>query len=72
MKIRIKKNLLLGVLCGVVWCWTAPGWAGFPLLKVAEPLYDFGELQEGEVVSHDFTVMNTGVETLQIQDVRPG
>jgi hypothetical protein len=50
------------------------GWAmaGGPQLAVPEPSHDFGEVAEGEVVSHEFTLRNTGTEALQIADVRPG
>ena len=50
------------------------GWvtAGGPQLTVPEPSHDFGEAAEGEVVSHEFTILNTGTEALQIADVRPG
>jgi hypothetical protein len=51
---------------------TGGAWAGGPQLKVTEPSHDFGEAAEGEVVSHEFILQNTGTEALQIADVRPG
>ena len=47
-------------------------WAGGPQIKVLEPNHDFGEVSEGETVSHEFIIQNTGTEALQITDVRPG
>ena len=72
MKFLLIKNRRVLLLIGLISCWATTGWAGFPHLKVAEPLHDFGEVMEGEVISHDFTILNTGAEALQITDVRPG
>lgn len=47
-------------------------WAGGSELKVLKPFHDFGEVAEGETVSHEFVLQNTGTEALQIADVRPG
>jgi hypothetical protein len=41
-------------------------------MQVPEPRFDFGEVGEGEIVSHDFKILNIGAEALQIDDVRPG
>jgi hypothetical protein len=54
------------------WCCAGCLWAGGPQLKVLEPAYDFGEVAEGDTVSHEFNLQNTGTEALQINDVRPG
>jgi hypothetical protein len=54
------------------WSCTGVLWAGGPQLKVPEPTHDFGEVAEGEAVSHEFILQNTGTEALQIADVRPG
>jgi len=35
-------------------------------------VFDFGEIVEGEVVVHDFSIRNTGTDALQIDQVRPG
>lgn len=52
---------------------SAPGSGpeNLPVLQVSEVLHDFGELPEGESVSHDFIVKNTGGGELVIQKVRP-
>jgi hypothetical protein len=34
--------------------------------------YDAGEVWEGDVVSHDFIVKNTGTSELSIKSVKPG
>jgi hypothetical protein len=41
-------------------------------IHVPESTFDFGEVAEGSQVSHDFTVLNTGKETLEIHQVSPG
>jgi hypothetical protein len=35
-------------------------------------VYDFGKVNSGEVVKHDFVFTNIGTATLEIRDVRPG
>jgi hypothetical protein len=43
-----------------------------PKLVVAEPLFDAGEVMEGEIVKHAFRVMNAGDKVLRIKNVKPG
>jgi hypothetical protein len=43
-----------------------------PKIKFAEPIYDFGKVDSGQVVKHDFVFTNIGTATLEIKDVRPG
>jgi hypothetical protein len=45
---------------------------GGPRLAIVETVFDFGEVAEGAVVSHDFVIKNTGTAVLDIQEVRPG
>lgn len=45
------------------------GWAA-PIIMSPEPVFDFGERDSEEKVSHDFIVKNTGDEPLQITDVK--
>ena len=66
------KNLFVVLLLGFIVSFTGGAWAGGPQLKVSEPSHDFGEVAEGETVSHEFILQNTGTEALQIADVRPG
>ncbi|MCU0579431.1 MAG: DUF1573 domain-containing protein, partial [Desulfobacterota bacterium] len=72
-RMRCKFKILVAVLL-VGFTLSLAGWAlaGGPQLTVPEPSHDFGEVAEGEVVSHEFTLRNTGTEALQIADVRPG
>ena len=48
------------------------GQAGVPMIVVEEPTYDFGQVSEGEVVTHDFRVVNKGTAPLEIKNVKPG
>lgn len=66
------KRIFVALSLSLVLCWAGGLWAGGPQLKINEPVHDFGEAVEGEVVSHEFLLSNTGTEELQIQDVRPG
>ncbi len=43
---------------------------GKPKINVPEQFFDFGDIQEGEIVSHDFEIQNTGDAELQITRVK--
>lgn len=46
--------------------------ASRPKLELARTDHNFGEVKQGEQVSHTFIIKNTGTATLEIKDVRPG
>lgn len=41
-----------------------------PQLRVPSPTHDFGQVRQGEVLEHSFTIRNHGHEPLRIQNVR--
>ena len=41
-----------------------------PKLSVPEKSFDFGDINEGDVVKHTFTIYNTGDDLLVIKDVK--
>jgi hypothetical protein len=43
-----------------------------PKMVLEELQFEFGEVKEGEVVSHAFRVLNQGDEPLEIRKVKPG
>jgi hypothetical protein len=43
-----------------------------PVIEVEESTYDFHQVNQGEVVKHDFRVFNRGNAPLQIKNVKPG
>lgn len=43
-----------------------------PRISFDASSYDAGEVWEGDVVSHDFIVKNTGTAELAIKSVKPG
>lgn len=43
-----------------------------PKVSIAQTEFNFGEVKQGEMISHTFTVKNTGAANLEIKDVRPG
>ena len=43
-----------------------------PRMEISETTFDFKEAFEGEKVSHDFVVKNTGKAVLHISEVRRG
>ena len=56
----------------LVWASAGVIWAGSAQMQVPEPRFDFGEMGEGEPLSHDFKILNIGSEDLRIIEVRPG
>jgi hypothetical protein len=43
-----------------------------PRIQFAEATHDFGRIDAGTVVKHDFVFTNTGTAVLEIKEVRPG
>ena len=43
-----------------------------PRIAIIDPVYDAGEVWEGDKVSHTFIVKNTGTAQLDISKVKPG
>lgn len=41
-----------------------------PRIVCAEPIFDFGDMQNTEAVEHNYVIRNTGNVSLEIQDVR--
>jgi hypothetical protein len=72
---KALKLVLLGFLVVLIW-------SGFsqskeekqtaPVMEVEMPIYDFDQVSEGDVVKHDFRVLNRGTAPLEIKNVRPG
>lgn len=69
---NIHKKWPVGLVLVWLCVWGGIVWASNTQMQVPEPRFDFGELGEGETVSHDFKILNIGSEALQIADVRPG
>jgi hypothetical protein len=42
------------------------------VIHIDESTYHFGQVSQGEVVRHDFTVLNKGNAILEIKSVKPG
>lgn len=51
---------------------TAPDTVAFigPRMQVAEPVFDFGQVEQGEQVTHDFQFTNQGNRDLRVQSVK--
>lgn len=43
-----------------------------PVIELETTTYEFGQVSEGEVVTHDFKVFNRGDAVLEIKQVKPG
>ena len=74
------RRFLLGV-CSLgfaqIWAAESPtaysqlGQEAGPRIRFAETTIDFGRIESGAKVTHDFVFTNTGSQTLEIHDVRP-
>lgn len=42
------------------------------IVQVDERIHNFGQVSQGEVVRHDFKVLNKGDAILEIKSVKPG
>ena len=49
-----------------------PAEANKPVLSVPQTSFDFGYVPQGVKISHVYWLINTGEDTLLIQDVKPG
>ena len=62
--------------CGIGWVHGAQEVAqeqtAVPVIVVKETTFDFGQVSEGDVVTHDFQVLNQGTAPLEIKKVKPG
>jgi len=83
MKMKLIMRLMVaGTLGGIASCWaqtkTPPTPAApviessGPKIQFADIVYDFGKVNSGEAVKHDFVFTNIGTARLEIKDVRPG
>jgi hypothetical protein len=43
-----------------------------PSILLPIPDFNFGEAEEGSILTHEYLVKNTGLGVLEIADVRPG
>ena len=43
----------------------------FPKMQVMTPFYDLGVVAQGQAVTHEFVIRNTGKATLRLEQVRP-
>jgi len=66
----IRILLITGILFAV-----STGLSGAqegPVIEIDAPTHDFGQVTEGEIVKHDFRVLNRGGTALEIKHVKPG
>jgi hypothetical protein len=70
MNKKIRKGLM--IICGLCWAGLAFSTPLTPVLHIPAPEFDFGEVVEGSMVSHDFVIKNNGTSSLEIKDIRPG
>jgi hypothetical protein len=76
-KIKRWQKLVFCVLFSIslVSLCLATGWAQQtrgPKMVLPEKLYNAQEVEEGDVVTHDFPVLNQGDQPLEIKRVQPG
>lgn len=71
------KKIKFGVIVILAMLFTGPSLlfakdSGKPTITIMERHYRFGEVNEGETITHDFLVLNSGDKVLEIQKVSPG
>ena len=70
---RLKDIRILLITGMLIVMSTGPSWAQRdPVIVIDAPTHDFGQVTEGEIVKHDFQVLNRGGTTLEIKHVKPG
>src|SRR2546421_8737306 len=72
-----RQLMLASLLGGLLSCLAVakelpPRAAPGPKIQFASTEYDFGRVEAGVIVKHDFVFTNIGRATLEIGDVRPG
>jgi hypothetical protein len=70
MKNRFRKGY--GIFLGLLWTGLAFSAVLSPAIQIAAPDHDFGEVEEGTLVVHDYSIKNTGQGILEIKEVQPG
>jgi hypothetical protein len=66
----IRILLITGMLL-IIWAGLSGAQEG-PVIEIDAPTHNFGQVTEGEIVKHDFRVLNRGWTTLEIKHVKPG
>jgi hypothetical protein len=70
MRYWFKKSYwVLWFLLGTGLAFSAPL---SPSLQIPVPDHDFGEVEEGAILSHEYQVKNSGPGILEIKEVQPG
>lgn len=72
---RMLKGMLYSCLVLMVWVGLTQAVEekkASPVIEVEQPTYDFHQINQGEVVRHDFRVFNRGNAPLDIKNVKPG
>lgn len=67
-----SKNRILWLIGGLLWVGMAFAGPLAPILEIPFPIYNFGEVEEGTIISHDYLIKNTGKGILEIKEVQPG
>jgi hypothetical protein len=63
-------NYLL-ILCFFLWTGSPFATTSTPSIQLPVIDFDFGEVEEGSIISHDYLVKNIGLGVLEIIEVRP-
>ena len=74
---QLRFGSILAVLCffsqlSISLAQEAPEKAPVPRLVIEEKIFDFKEVEEGNVLEHAFKVLNKGDAPLEIKKVQPG
>jgi hypothetical protein len=69
IKVWRKPIFILGFF---IWTGSVSAMVSTPSIQLPVTDFNFGEVEEGAILSHEYLVKNTGLGVLEIRDVRPG
>ena len=72
---RVSRMIVLGcfsIIVGTGIIQAEEEQKAVPIIEVENPIYDFGQVNQGAIVKHDFRVFNRGSAPLEIKRVKPG
>src|SRR5881396_2215571 len=64
---RIVSLLIASVVAGIASLAANPG----PKIHFDQPIFDFGKVDSGELIKHEFIFTNMGNQLLEVREVRP-
>ncbi|RLB93461.1 MAG: hypothetical protein DRH43_05045 [Deltaproteobacteria bacterium] len=71
MRVRVILWASLVLLMSVGFAKSAQTKEAVPIVYVKSPVYDFHQVNQGDLIKHEFRVLNRGTAPLEIKSIRP-